>query len=119
MTNAEANRIIAEWVWEEGSDEPILVMDNEGYITAPVDTSRRVPPDYCSSLDLTVAATKGKVHIDLEVDEDGYTHANIYDWAHDGDKACGFGHAQASSTSEALAHALAEAILMITQEVSK
>ena len=61
MTNDEVNRVIAEWVGGE-SDEPILVMDDEGYITAQVisDADKHEQIDYCSSLDPTVAAMKGR-----------------------------------------------------------
>lgn len=54
MTNAEANRIIAEWVGDEGfSPDRPHYNPHGGEVIA---TMRGEPKDYCSSLDLTVAA---------------------------------------------------------------
>lgn len=120
MTNDEVNRVIAEWVGGE-SDEPILVMDDEGYITAQVisDADKHEQIDYCSSLDPTVAAMKGKVSVHLEICDDGYTYAYVYKGnehkgADDSDYPMGYAHV--ASSPEALAHALAEAILSTKEE---
>ncbi|MHB1937018.1 MAG: hypothetical protein ACYCOR_10585 [Acidobacteriaceae bacterium] len=69
---------------------------------------RGEPKDFCGSLDLTVAAMRGKFSLTLEIDDDGYTYGYIYEPRNDEDP---FAYHRDDSPSVAVAHALAEAIM--------
>ncbi|MHB1937042.1 MAG: hypothetical protein ACYCOR_10705 [Acidobacteriaceae bacterium] len=117
MTNAEANRIIAEWVGDEGF-QIVGVPQPPGSRRGTL--QRGEPLDYCSSLDLTVAAMpkEDHLHIDLAVDWRGRWLARTYNlgWIGEPDPSYYPDYVLRKAPAEALAHALAEAIVAMGEK---
>lgn len=126
MSNLEANRIIAEWIGESGFEpdeaEATYRESGKGHISLDVMVSRK-PKNFCSSIDLTVDAIKGKLTCTFDMSERGVCRAFVTR----GDLFCRtdfFEHrgewdgdydlvepVERPTLSEALAHAVAETIL--------